>query len=152
MAGVCPDTSETTATLVANLRFAADAAPDKTLLLEPINPRDRPGYFYHEIERAAEIIALTGRPNLRLMFDVYHVSVGQGDVLTRLKHFWELIGHIQIAAVPSRAEPDEGEINYRAIFAALELSDYTGWIGCEYKPRSGTDDGLSWRQTLGVDI
>ena len=149
MAGICPDTNETEATLVANLRVAADAAPERTLLLEPINPRDKPGYFFHEIERAAEIIALTARPNLRLMFDVYHVGVGQGDVLTRLSRFSALIGHVQIAAVPSRTEPDEGEIDYRAVFAALEKLGYSGWIGCEYRPRKGTDDGLAWRQTMG---
>lgn len=151
MAGVCLDTPKTEATLVANLRAAADAAPELTVLLEPINPRDKPGYFFHAIERAAEIVALTGRRNIRIMFDVYHVGVGQGDILTRLRRFLALIGHVQIAAVPSRAEPDEGEINYRAVFAALEKLNYSGWVGCEYRPRNGTDDGLVWRQTLGVD-
>lgn len=119
--------------------------------LEPINPRDKPGYFFHEIERAAEIIALTARPNLRIMFDVYHVGVGQGaGQLTRLSRFSALIGHVQIAAVPSRAEPEEGEIDYRAVFAALEKLGYSGWIGCEYRPRNGTDHGLVWRQTMGL--
>ncbi len=148
MAGVCPDTLESETTFVANLRTAADAAPEQMLLLEPINPRDKPGYFFHQIERAAEIIAMVSRPNLRIMFDVYHVGVGQGDVLTSLRRFSALIGHVQIAAVPSRAEPDEGEIDYRAVFATLNELGYSGWIGCEYRPRSGTDDGLAWREKL----
>ncbi len=150
MAGVCPDTPDSEAAFIKNLQASADAAPDMTLLLEPINPRDKPGYFYHRMERAAAIIARADRPNLRLMFDVYHVGVGQGDVTRRLETHLPLIGHVQIAAVPSRAEPDEGEIDYRAIFAALDRLDYQGWTGCEYRPRGDTDGGLDWRPTLGL--
>jgi hydroxypyruvate isomerase len=150
MAGVCPDTAESEAVLVANLRASADTAPDLTLLLEPINPHDKPGYFYHRVERAAEIMARVGRRNLRLMFDVYHVGVGQGDVIRRLETHLPLIAHVQVAAVPSRAEPDEGEIGYRAIFATLERLGYRGWVGCEYRPRGDTDAGLVWRGLLGL--
>jgi 2-dehydrotetronate isomerase len=150
MAGVVDDDATSATTLVANLARAAEAAhrAGVTLLLEAINPRDKPGYFYSRIERADEIIAAVGAPNIRLMFDIYHIGVGQGDVLRRLERLLPRIGHIQIAAVPSRAEPDEGELDYRAILAAIEASGYAGHVGCEYKPRAGTDEGLGWRDRL----
>jgi len=139
-------------TFVANLRQATAKAGDLQLLLEPINPRDAPGYFYSTIEEAGEILDRVGAPNLKIMFDVYHVGVSQGDVLTRLKKWFERIGHVQIAAVPSRAEPDEGEIAYGAVFDALDRLGYAGWIGCEYKPRADTDAGLGWVRKLGVTL
>lgn len=156
MAGVVPveDHAAAADVFVGNLRQAADkaAAHGLTLLLEPINQRDKPGYLYSSIARGAEIIARTGKNNIKLMFDVYHVGVSEGDVLTKLRQYLPVIGHVQIAAVPSRAEPDEGEIAYPAIFKALDDLGYDGWIGCEYKPRQATDAGLSWIQTLGVKL
>lgn len=151
MAGVIDDTPESAATLVSNLRRVASSASAAgiSVLLEAINPRDKAGYFYHRVERAAEIIDEVGSPNVKLMFDAYHVGVGQGDIIRRLEKLLPLIGHIQIAAVPSRAEPDEGEVNYPAIFDAIEAVGYAGWVGCEYRPRGDTDAGLSWRDTLG---
>ncbi|WP_246674329.1 TIM barrel protein [Mesorhizobium sp. B4-1-1] len=137
---------------IENLAFATNAAPDLTILLEPINQRDKPNYFYSSIEEAAEIIDRVGAPNFRIMFDVYHVAVSQGDVLTRLARHLQQIGHVQIAAVPSRAEPDEGEISYLAVFAALERLGYRNWVGCEYKPRAATDHGLTWVKALGVEL
>ena len=137
---------------IENLAFAAKAAPDLTLLLEPINQRDKPGYFYSTIGEAADIIAEVGAPNLKIMFDVYHVGVSEGDVTKRLERHLPDIGHVQIAAVPSRAEPDEGEIAYGAVFAALDRLGYAGWTGCEYKPRAGTDEGLAWVKALGVSL
>jgi hydroxypyruvate isomerase len=120
-----------------------------TLLLEPLNPRDKPGYFYHRVEDAADIIASVGHPALKIMFDCYHVQVGQGDVLRRLEAHFSLIGHIQIAAAPSRQEPDEGELNYRTVLAEIDRLGHQGWVGAEYKPRADTDAGLGWRQALG---
>jgi hydroxypyruvate isomerase len=137
---------------IENLAFAAKAAPDLTLLLEPINQRDKPGYFYSTLSEAADIIREVGAPKLKIMFDVYHVGVSEGDVTKRLERHLPDIGHVQIAAVPSRAEPDEGEIAYGAIFAALEKLGYAGWTGCEYKPRAGTDEGLAWVKALGVSL
>jgi 2-dehydrotetronate isomerase len=137
---------------IDNLAFAAKAAPDLTLLLEPINQRDKPGYFYSTIGEAADIIGKVGAPNLKIMFDVYHVGVSEDEVTKRLERHLPDIGHVQIAAVPSRAEPDEGEIAYGAIFAALDKLGYAGWTGCEYKPRAGTDEGLAWMKTLGVSF
>jgi len=130
----------------ANLAQAATkaAAHGLTVLLEPLNPRDNPGYFYSRLEEAAELIAQVGQPNLKLQLDVYHVAIAQGDVLTRLECHMPVTGHVQIAAVPSRAEPDEGEIAYPAIFRALDQLGYAGWVGAEYRPRAGTDAGLGW--------
>lgn len=152
MAGVAPDTAETEAVLIENLKRAADLAGAKgiTLLIEALNRRDMQGYFHSRVERAAEIIAAAGRPNLRLLFDVYHVGVGQGDVLRRLERMLPLIGHVQIAAVPSRAEPDEGEIDFAVVLRELDRLGYAGWIGCEYRPRGDTDAGLVWRDRLAA--
>ncbi len=154
MAGVVDpsDKAKARTVLAENLAMASQKAPDLTLLLEPINQRDRPGYFYSTIGDAAALIADIGASNIQIMFDVYHVAVSEGDVLKRLETYLPLIGHVQIAAVPSRAEPDEGEISYPAVFKALDQLGYGGWVGCEYKPRSGTDQGLSWLETLGVSL
>lgn len=154
MAGVVAPESKAAARkiFVQNLRFALQAAPDLTLLLEPINQRDKPGYFYSTIREAAELIAEVRAQNLKIMFDVYHVGVSEGDITRRLERHVADIGHVQIAAVPSRAEPDEGEIAYGAIFATLDRIGYTGWTGCEYKPRADTDEGLAWTKTLGVSL
>jgi hydroxypyruvate isomerase len=155
MVGVIdPASAAAERTLVANLARAADraAATGVGVLLEAINPRDKPGYFYSTVERAAEIIGKVGRPNVKLMFDIYHVGVGQGDALTRLGKLLPLIGHIQIAAVPSRAEPDEGEIAYDRVLRAVDALGYGGWIGCEYKPRGDTDAGLGWVEALGLSL
>lgn len=154
MAGVTPADARARSTFAANLRRAAAEAERQgvTLLLEPINQRDRPGYFYSRVEDAADMIDKVAAGNIRLLFDVYHVAIASGDVLHRLERFFPLVGHVQIAAVPSRAEPDEGEIAYRAIFAALESLGYAGFIGCEYKPRGETAEGLVWTERLGIHL
>jgi hydroxypyruvate isomerase len=156
MAGVVPREHRAAArqTFLGNLQAAATKAArhGRTLLLEPLNPRDKPGYFYSTVGEAASLIAELGAPNVRLMFDVYHVGVAEGDVLRKLALHFPLIEHIQIAAVPSRAEPDEGEIAYRAIFDEIEALGYQGWVGCEYKPRGSTDAGLAWAERLEVTL
>ena len=137
---------------VANLAWAADQAAERriTLLIEPINPRDRPDYFLSRVEHAADVIAKVGRNNVRLQFDFYHVQIISGDLLTRLEKFFPQVGHVQIAAVPSREEPDAGEINFPAVFDALDRLGYAGWVGCEYKPRGRTEDGLGWGRRFGL--
>ena len=139
---------------VENYARAADLAAKKnvTLLIEPLNARDRPDYFVGRVEHAADLIDKVSRPNLRMQFDFYHVQIIAGDLITRLEKFLPLIGHVQIAAVPSRAEPDEGEINYPAVFDALDRLDYKGWVGCEYKPRGRTEDGLGWGRAFGLGV
>ena len=154
MAGKVPPEQRPAAekTFIANLMRAADAAGDRniTLLIEPLNPRDRPNYFLSRIEQAADVIAKVGRPNVKIQFDFYHVQIIGGDLITRFEKHQPLVGHVQIAAVPSRAEPDEGEINYPGIFAALDRLGWSGFVGCEYKPRARTEDGLGWARPYGV--
>jgi 2-dehydrotetronate isomerase len=130
---------------LANLAAAADRAGEKglALLIEPINRRDRPDYLLYRVEQAARIIEEVGRPNLRMQFDFYHAQIEGGDLMRRFERYRTMVGHVQIAAVPSRAEPDEGEVNYPAIFAMLDRL-YGGFVGCEYRPRQRTEDGLGW--------
>ncbi|MCD8494342.1 MAG: TIM barrel protein [Burkholderiaceae bacterium] len=141
-------------TFVANLQWAADLAAREgvTILLEALNHRDKPGYFYHTQAESNSIRVETGRDNIKLMFDVYHVGVTEGDVLVKLEHYLPVIGHIQIAAVPSRREPDEGEIRYEAVFKRLQELGFSGWIGCEYKPRDNVEAGLAWVQAMGLHL
>jgi hydroxypyruvate isomerase len=152
MAGVAAadDAAAAERTFVANLREAADKAAQAsmTILIEPINHRDKPNYFLHHIEQAAAIIGQVGRSNVRIMFDCYHTQIMQGDLTRRLEAYLDVIGHVQIAAVPSRAEPDEGEIDYRDICRTLDRLGYDGWVGAEYKPRGRTEDGLGWLKAL----
>lgn len=140
--------------LKGNLRAAsAKALPHNiALLLEPLNPRDAPGYFYSTQAEGAAVIEELKLPNLKLQFDVYHVAIAEGDVLTKLARYMSIIGNVQIAAAPSRAEPDEGEIAYGAVLEALDRLGYAGWTGCEYKPRGDTDAGLGWLQKVGVRL
>src|SRR5262249_247637 len=130
---------------VANLSRAGAAAASRkiTLLIEPINHRDRPDYFLSRVEQAADVIEKVGRANVRVQFDCYHVQIMQGDLIRRIEKFLPIIGHVQIAAVPSREEPDSGEVNYPAIFATLDGLGYTGWVAGEYRPRGRTEAGLA---------
>ncbi len=120
-----------------------------TLVIEPLNARDRPGYLLAHADEAIRIIDGIGAPNLKLMFDIYHIQIMEGDIITRLQKYWSRIGHIQIASVPRRAEPDEGELDYCYILGEIDRLGWNGFIGCEYKPRSTTLEGLSWFETLG---
>ena len=139
-------------TFVANLTRAADlaAAHGITLLIEPINARDRPDYFLTRVEHAADIIAEVGRENVKIQFDFYHVQIVSGDLIRRFEKHFPLVGHVQIAGVPSRHEPNEGEVNYPAIFALLDKIGYAGFVGCEYRPRDKTEAGLGWARPYGV--
>ena len=139
-------------TFVANLSALADLAAEKnvTLLIEPLNTRDRPNYVLTRVEQAAEIIAATGKSNIRIQFDFYHLQIMQGDLLKRFEKHFDLIGHVQVAAVPSRHEPDEGELNFPEIYKAIDAIGYKGWIGAEYNPRGRTEDGLGWARPYGI--
>lgn len=128
----------------ANLDFACERAGDITILIEPINPRDVPGYHLTTLEQAAGIVADLDRPNLKIMADCYHIQIMGGDLVRRLERHLPLIGHVQIAAVPSRGEPGGGELNYPWIADTLDALGYRGWIGAEYKPSGPTDAGLGW--------
>jgi hydroxypyruvate isomerase len=155
MAGiVAPDQAAAAErTFIENLKVASDKAAQAnlTVLLEPINHRDKPGYFLHHIEQAASIIEKIGRGNVRIMFDCYHTQIMQGDLTRRLETYLDVIGHVQIASVPKRAEPDDGEIDFREICRTLDRIGYAGWTGAEYKPRGRTEDGLGWLSAWSGD-
>ena len=119
-----------------------------TLLIEPVNRVDRPTYLLASSDRAIEIIDAIGSPWLKLMFDFYHLQIMEGDVMRRFARLMPKIGHVQFAAVPSRAEPDEGELNYRWIFREIDRLGWKGYLGVEYQPRGRTEDGLGWQRNL----
>jgi 2-dehydrotetronate isomerase len=154
MAGVvaAEQQAEAEKLFAANLTRASDLAGERgiTILIEPLNHRDRPGYLLRRPEQAAAIIAAVGRPNVRLQFDCYHVQIEGGDLITRFAQHLPVVGHVQIAAVPSRAEPDEGEVNYPAVLDLIDHSAYAGFVACEYKPRKRTEDGLGWAKRYGI--
>lgn len=114
------------------------------LVIEPINKRDMPGYFLNDFAIAETLIDSLGLPNLRLQFDLYHRQIMHGDVTMALRRLMPIIGHIQAASVPSRQEPDGEELSYPFLFVELDRLGYTGFIGCEYRPRAATRDGLAW--------
>lgn len=120
------------------------AAHGIDVLIEPLNKRDVPGYFLDDFDFAADVIAELKIPNLKLQFDIYHCQILHGDVTMRLRRMLPIIGHIQIASVPSRNEPDGEELNYPFLFAELDRLGYDGFVGCEYRPRGATRDGLRW--------
>ncbi len=115
-----------------------------TLVLEPINGRDMPGYFLNSVDGAAALIDELALPNLKLQFDFYHCQIIHGDVTMRLRKLMPLVGHVQVASVPSRNEPDGEELAYPFLYAELDRLGYAGFVGCEYRPRAGTVDGLGW--------
>jgi 2-dehydrotetronate isomerase len=151
MAGLLPAGASRAAhreTYVANLREAARrcAAAGLELLIEPINTRDIPGYFLNTQAEAHAIVAEVGAANLKVQMDLYHCQIVEGDLATKLRQYLPTgrVGHLQIAGVPQRHEPDLGEVNHPYLFALLDELGYDGWIGCEYRPRAGTSAGLGW--------
>ena len=137
-----------TETLTANLRKAAPLAAKrgKTLIIEPINNIDMPGYFLNYQAQAKSILEAVGADNVRLQFDLYHCQIMEGNLAVHMQDYLDLIEHIQIAGVPGRHEPDIGEINYRYLFDLMDELGYEGWVGCEYRPEAGTVDGLGWKK------
>ncbi|KZM47970.1 TIM barrel protein [Labrenzia sp. OB1] len=137
---------EALSTFVKNLRYACDtaAADGITILIEPLNPYDAPGYFLSDTQQAGEIIAEVGKANLKLMFDCYHVGRTEGDVLGRLRKCLPLVGHIQFASVPDRGAPDHGEVDYKTVFAEIAALGWSHPLGAEYKPVEKTEATLGW--------
>jgi hydroxypyruvate isomerase len=133
-------------TYVANLGEAARRCADAgiTLLIEPINTRDIPGYFLNTQADAHAIVADVGAANLKVQMDLYHCQIVEGDLASRIRQYLPGVGHMQIAGVPHRHEPDLGEVNYPFLFSLLDELGYEGWIGCEYRPRGPTSAGLGW--------
>ncbi|MEK0085163.1 2-oxo-tetronate isomerase [Benzoatithermus flavus] len=149
MAGLLPDEGERATRerlYVENLRHAARACGEAglTLLIEPINTRDMPGYLLNYQGQARRLIEAVGAPNLRLQLDLYHCQIMEGDLARHIREYLPITGHVQIAGVPERHEPDRGEVNYRYLFDLLDELGYAGWVGCEYRPHGRTEDGLGW--------
>jgi hydroxypyruvate isomerase len=103
-----------------------------------------PGYFLSKQDQAHELRIESGEPNVKVQMDFYHAQIMEGDLTHTFKKYFDTIGHTQIASVPKRNEPDDGEVNYSAIYQLLDESGYQGWVGCEYRPRGKTEDGLAW--------
>ncbi|KFE52865.1 2-oxo-tetronate isomerase [Pseudomonas syringae] len=149
MAGLLPSEAlreRHQAVYLENLGYAAEQAAKAgiTVLIEPINTRDMPGFFLNRQDQAQAIRKQVGAANLKVQFDFYHCQIVEGDVISRLRRDFAEVGHIQIAGVPDRHEPDLGELNYAWLFEEIDRLGYTGWIGCEYRPKGDTSEGLQW--------
>lgn len=124
-----------------------------TVMVEPINTRDIPGYYVTHPQQAVDLIDAVGRPNIALQLDLYHLQIMEGDLSMNTERFLPRAAHVQIAGVPQRHEPDVGEVNYPALFALLDRLGYAGWVGCEYRPArgaavGGTSAGLGWLRRI----
>jgi len=152
MAGLRADSADQQ-TYLTNLKTAcAWAAPyGISILIEPINTHDMPGYFLSHTEVAAATIREVDCTNIGLQFDLYHRHKMEGDVLAALTQHRDITRHFQCAAPRDRGEPDQHDLDYKAVFKAIDEMGYEGWIGCEYRPRGQTEDGLSWREALVVE-
>ncbi len=137
---------------VANLQRAAARAAEEgvTLLIEPLNARDNPGYFLNSTAQAIALLDRVGRHNVALQFDLYHCQISEGDLAQHARDLFGRYAHVQIANVPGRHEPGEGEIHFPFLFDLLDELGYRGWIGCEYRPKAGTLAGLGWARRWGI--
>jgi hydroxypyruvate isomerase len=156
MAGLAPagaDRARLQATYEANLVWAAAEAAKagRDVLIEPINTRDIPGFFLNRQDEAHRIVRAIGAPNLKVQMDLYHCQIVEGDVAMKLRQYLPTgrVGHLQIAGVPMRNEPDIGELNHAYLFSVLDELHWSGWVGCEYRPAAGTSAGgtsrgLAW--------
>ena len=149
LAGIPPRTvsaDKVHSTLIGNLQFAAAEleAAGIRMLIEPINTIDIPGFHITSTKQGRSIINDTGSGNLFLQQDIYHMQIMEGDLARTIQANLDIIRHMQIADNPGRNEPGTGEINYPYLFEAIDEMDYDGWIGCEYKPKTTTEEGLGW--------
>jgi len=136
--------------VVDNLRFAAKELQNAgiRLLIEPINTFDIPGFYLNRTDQALSILDEVGSTNLLVQYDIYHAQRMEGELGNTLSKHITRIGHVQLADNPGRGEPGTGEINYPWLFKHIDSIGYDGWIGCEYKPRGTTVEGLGWRTAL----
>jgi hydroxypyruvate isomerase len=153
LAGKLPDgvsAQQAHGVFVENLRFAAGELKKAglRLLIEPINTFDIPGFFLNRTDQALAILKEVGADNLYIQYDIYHAQRMEGEVAATLRDRLPQIGHLQLADNPGRNEPGTGELNYAFLFKHIDAIGYTGWIGCEYKPKAATVDGLGWRKSL----
>jgi len=153
MAGLAPagaSPEQLKATYVANMRYAAQqfAQHGITLLLEAINTRDMPGFYLNTQAQSHALLVEVNAPNLKMQMDCYHMQVMEGDLAVKLRKYAPFCGHVQVAGVPDRHEPDTGEVCYSYIFDLLDKIGYGGWVGCEYRPAGKTVDGLGWLENF----
>ncbi len=153
LAGKLPDgvsAQQAHGVFVENLRFAAGELKKAglSLLIEPINTFDIPGFFLSRTDQALAILKEVGADNLFIQYDIYHAQRMEGEIAATLRDRLPQIGHLQLADNPGRNEPGTGELNYAFLFKHIDAIGYTGWIGCEYKPKAATVDGLGWRKSL----
>ncbi len=155
MAGLAPDGADGQRyreTYVENLSLAAETCAGNgiRLVIEAINTRDIPGYFLNRPAQAFAVIADVASDNLFVLYDVYHAQITEGYLAETIRAHMDRIAHFQVAGVPGRHEPDIGEINYPFLFEIVDSLPFTGWIGCEYRPRAGTVEGLGWAGGYGI--
>ncbi len=137
--------SEAQSCFVENLQWAADTAPDQHFTIEPLNPISQPDYFLNDYDLAAEVLDHVDRPNVGLQYDSFHAQMIHGDALAIWRRFRPRIVHAQIGAAPDRSEPGRGEMDFPALFAAMDRSGYDGWVSAEYTPSTRqTEDSLAW--------
>ena len=156
LAGNVPDDADATERgrrrrlYIRHLRQACEDATEHgvTILIEPLNPRDMPDYLLSTQADAHAIREEVGMPNLKVQMDLYHAQIVEGDLTEKLRRWLPHVGHIQIAGVPGRHEPNVGEVNYDFLFRVIDEARWDGWIGCEYKPSAGTAAGLGWMYRL----
>jgi hydroxypyruvate isomerase len=146
------DTKAMHNTFIANLKKACDRTANSglTLVMEPINHRDIPGYFTNTTAQVEAIIKEVGAPHLRLQLDLYHLQVTEGDLQKRTERLFPITAHVQIAGNPDRNEPDIGEVNHLYLLDVLDRLGYDGYVGLEYKPKTTTVDGLGWAKRYGI--
>jgi len=139
-------------TFLENLKQIAPIAAEAgiTLMLEPLNSRDAPGYLHSSTAHTRRIIEAVSAPNVKLQYDFYHLQIMQGDHMETLKKNLDTIGHIQFSSVPGRHEPQHGELNFPILFDHLDEIGYDGWVGCEYSPKGDSWEGLSWATPYGI--
>ena len=155
MAGIVPagtSTAAAHATYIANLKYAAGecAKHGLTLLIEAINTRDMPGFFLNTQAQSYAVLEEVAAPNLQMQMDLYHMQIMEGDLETKLRKYAAHCGHVQIAGVPHRHEPNTGEVRYSYLYGVLDSLGYSGWVGCEYRPAAKTVDGLGWFRSVGA--
>lgn len=146
MAGFTDRKAQAQRTFCDNLTYACELAKpqDITILIEPLNHYDAPSYHLSTLDGAMETLNSVNNDQLKIMFDCYHLQIMHGDLLRRLEQHLPHIGHIQIASVPDRSEPHNGEVHYRNLLTAVDAMGWCGYIGAEYKPRGTTEEGLDW--------
>ena len=155
LAGTVPEGAHREAheeTFVANLRQAAPIAAGRgvALMLEPLNTRDAPGYLHTTTAQCRRILDAVASDNVFMQYDLYHMQIMQGDLVAHLRENLDVVRHIQFSSVPGRHEPQHGEVNLPYVFEQIDAMGYGGWLGCEYNPKAGTLEGLTWARPYGI--